>query len=381
VTRRGSATAGPRHATFNRRLIIETPPRAPHLPRPLSSSEPSSAADERKKILGLLHGFRTTSIVLAAIYTGVLDTLRTAPMDDSSLARETRAHAPSLVRFLRALERIGIVQRDAGTVALTAIGRRLADPAGVFRARAKLIGDEYIAAWQHLAHTVMTGETAFDRAFGMSAWDYRARRPDLSAAFDRTMADHRAGASRAVLASYDFSQARTIVDVGGGPGGLIAVLLAAHPHARGVVFDQPHVVADAPAVLDAAGVTARASIVGGSFFDAVPAGGDTYMLQYVLHDWSDEQCVMILRNCRAAMDAHSRLLIVENLIPARSVPNDHVVMLDLHMMVMLGGRERMREEFDALLHDAGFELESTVPTGGAGYILVARAHDGPRATS
>jgi len=321
--------------------------------------------------LDLLYGFRTTSIVLAALATGVLDALRAAPKDEASVARETRAHAPSLARFLRALERLGIVQREAGTIGLTATGRRLAEPDGAFLARATLIGDEYIAAWQHLAHTVMTGETAFERAFGMSAWDYRARRPDLSAAFNRTMADHRASASRIVLAAYDFSHARTIVDIGGGPGGLIADLLAAHPRARGIVFDQPHVVAEAPAVFDAAGVSDRASIVGGSFFEAVPAGGDIYLLQYVLHDWSDERCTAILRKCRTAMDAHSRLLIVEDLMTARSIPNDHVVMLDLQMMVMLGGRERTREEFDALLCQAGFELLSTIPTGGAGCVLVA----------
>jgi len=331
----------------------------------------SGTADDRERILGLLHGFRTTSIVLAALSTGVLDALQDAGKDESSLARETGAHAPSLSRFLRALERIGIVQRSGGMVSLTAMGRRLADPAEVFRARAKLIGEEYVAAWQHLAHTVLTGETAFERAFGMSAWEYRAQRPELSAAFDHTMADHRTRAARAVLSAYDFSQARTIVDVGGGRGGLIAELLAALPHARGVVFDQPHVVASAAKVLRAAGVADRSSIVGGSFFDAVPAGGDAYVLQYVLHDWSDERCIALLRRCRAAMDARARLLIVENLVPARADPSDHVVMLDLHMMVMLGGRERNRDEFAALLRTAGFELVATVPTHGAGYVLVA----------
>jgi cyclopropane fatty-acyl-phospholipid synthase-like methyltransferase len=205
----------------------------------------------------------------------------------------------------------------------------------------------------------------------MSAWAYRAKRPELSAAFDRTMADHRTRAGRAVLSAYDLSQARTIVDVGGGRGGLIAELLAALPHVHGVVFDQPHVVASAAEVLRAAGVTDRASIVGGSFFDAVPSGGDTYILQYVLHDWSDERCIALLRRCRAAMDARARLLIIENLVPARADPTDQVVMLDLHMMVMLGGRERTRDEFGALLRAAGFELVATLPTHGAGYILVA----------
>jgi len=251
------------------------------------------------------------------------------------------------------------------------MGRELADPNGVFRARATLVKDEHIVAWQHLSHTVMTGETAFDRAFGMSAWAYRAQRPALSSAFDRTMSDHAARAAQAVLSAYDFTHARTIVDVGGGGGTVIAALIAALPHARGIVFDQPHVVAGAADVLRAAGVADRVSITAGSFFDAIPPGGDTYLLQYVLHDWNDERCVALLRNCRAVMDSNARLLIVENLVPTRGDPADHVVMLDLHMMVMLGGRERGRAEFDALLQAAGFELLATLPTRGAGYILVA----------
>ena len=115
----------------------------------------------------------------------------------------------------------------------------------------------------------------------------------------------------------------------------------------------------------------RASIVGGSFFDAVPAGGDTYILQYVLHDWSDERCTALLRRCRVAMDARARLLVIENLVPAGTDPSDHVVMLDLHMMVMLGGRERTRDEFEALLRAAGIELVATLPARGAGHVLVA----------
>ena len=344
-----------------------------------SESERASlgATSDRERLLDLLHGYRTTNVVLAAVATGLVDALRDAPKQSEHLARELGAHAPSLARFLRALERVGIVQRRNGAIGLTAMGRELVDPDGVFRARARLVNDEHLVAWQHLAHAVMTGETAFDRAFGMSAWAYRAQRPDLSSAFDRTMSDHAARTGHAVLSAYDFTDARTIVDVGGGRGGLIAALLAALPRARGVVFDQPHVVAGAPDVLRTAGVTERTSVVAGSFFDAVPPGADTYVLQYVLHDWSDERCVALLRNCRAAMNSTARLLIIENLVPAQGDPPDHVVMLDLHMLVMLGGRERGRDEFDALLQTAGFELLSTLPTRGAGYILVAGRDERP----
>ena len=256
-----------------------------------SLNEPGTSVEERERILGLLYGFRSTSIVLAAIASGVVDALRVAPKDESSLARETGAHAPSLARFLRALERIGIVRRTAGLIGLTAMGRCLADPADVIRARAKLVGDEYIVAWQHLAHTVMTGETAFDRAFGMSAWEYRARRPDLSAAFNRTMADHAARGPAAVCWAYDLTQARhdrrcrrrLAAD-------LIAELLAALPARPRLSSSTSRTSWPAqPRCWRTAGVGGpRGRIVGGSFFDTVPAGGDTYILEYVLHDWSDE---------------------------------------------------------------------------------------------
>lgn len=343
------------------------------VPRPETDTGASTPALDHERLLHLLDAYRSTCLLLAALATGLVDALRDTPKDAARLARETGAHPLSLARLLRGLERIGLVEQRGDAFRLTSMGVRLADPMGDERARATLVAEEHLGAWQHLSHAVLTGETAFERAFGMSAWEHRARRPELSAAFDRAMAGDLTRAAHAVASAYDFARSRAIVDVGGGRGALLAELLAQYPLARGIVFDQPHVVDDASSVLQAAGVEQRASIVGGSFFDAVPAGGDTYVLHYVLHDWSDERCAVILRNCHAAMAPGARLLIVENLIPEHGSASDRVVMLDLHMMAMLGGRERTADEFRTLLRAAGFDLLEILPAGGTAHVVVAGA--------
>jgi hypothetical protein len=143
------------------------------------------------------------------------------------------------------------------------------------------------------------------------------------------------------------------------------------PHTDSLVFDQPHVVKGAGGILSAAGVQDRCRVVAGSFFESVPAGGDTYILQHILHDWNDERCELALRNCRAAMSAASSLLVIENIMPDDADPVERLVMLDFHMMVMLGGRERTRSEFRAMLRRAGFELVRSVSARAQTEILVA----------
>ena len=139
-----------------------------------------------------------------------------------------------------------------------------------------------------------TGENAFRHVHGTDSWTFRARHPELSAGFDRAMTALARQVAAAVLAAYDFGRFGTVVDVGGGNGAFLAAILARHPATRGVLFDQPHVVAGAPPVLAAAGVADRCEVVGGSFFEAVPAGGDAYVLKSILHDWEDADCVRIL---------------------------------------------------------------------------------------
>ena len=154
---------------------------------------------------------------------------------------------------------------------------------------------------------------------------------------------------------------RSVVDVGGATGNMLAAILSRHVSLRGVLFDRPHVVRDAPALLKARGVEARVTIEAGDFFERVPSGGDAYLLSHVIHDWNEDQCLTILGHCRAVMKPDGRLLIVETVLPTGDAPHQGKVQ-DIVMLVVPGGQERTEAEYATLLDKAGFRLNRVVPT-------------------
>jgi len=195
----------------------------------------------------------------------------------------------------------------------------------------------------------------------VSGWEYRARHPKENAIFNAAMTGNTRGLTEAITAAYDFSRFTRIVDIGGGQGQLLGSVLAANAHLRGVLFDQPQVVTEADKVLHGMGVRERCEVIGGDFFAGVPQG-DLHMMKVVLHDWSDEQALAILRHCRAAAAPDGRILVIERIIGApNSAPAEKFA--DLNMMVAAGGRERSRDEFAYLFAAAGYALESVRPTG------------------
>jgi hypothetical protein len=247
--------------------------------------------------------------------------------------------------------------------ASTALGAALrADAPNSLAGWAAFVGEPYHwQAWGALEHSVRTGENAFRHVHGTDSWTFRARHPELSASFDRAMTALSRQVAAAVLAAYDFGRFRTVVDVGGGNGALLAAILARHPATRGVLFDQPHVVAGAPPLLAAAEVADRCQVAGGSFFETVPAGGDAYVLKSILHDWEDEDCVRILQVCRRAMADGAALLVVEReLGPPNANPDDKFS--DLNMLVGPGGRERTPAEYAALFAATGFRFVGFTPS-------------------
>jgi hypothetical protein len=215
---------------------------------------------------------------------------------------------------------------------------------------------------------VRTGENAFQHVHGTDVWTYRSTRPDESARFDRAMASLAGQTGQDLVASYDFTPFGTIADIGGGNGTFLALVLGAAHAARGVLFDQPHVVAGAAAVLAAAGVQDRCEVVSGSFFDEVPSRADAYVLRAVVHDWDDDDAVRILDAVRRAIPDHGVVLLVERVIAG---PNEGrpAKWSDVNMLVAPGGRERTQAEFDELLHRAAFRPTRTV-AGGQLYALV-----------
>lgn len=312
-----------------------------------------------ERVFELIDGYRKTCLVVAAVQIGLFEQLR-EPRKEEALAEALGAHAPSLHRLLRALRTIGLVQLGEDGVSLTSKGRVLLHRELVACEWAKLVGEEYLLAWANLRHSVMTGQNAFEEVFHAKAWEHRQRHPHLDRAFNAVTAGDQRRTLGALLSSYDLSASRTIVDVGGGHGGLLAGILSRLPSANGIVFDQPHVVAGADAVLEAARVKERCTTVGGSFFESVPSGADTYIMKHVLHNWDDADATQILSRCASAMSPESKLLVLEHVIDDDE--DAATAMLDIHMLAVLGGRERTEAEYRSLFAAAGLRLLRVVPT-------------------
>jgi hypothetical protein len=316
-----------------------------------------SAAELRR----VIDGFRASQVIHAAAALGVADLVGDESRTSDELAAATEADPGTLYRLLRALAALGVFREEPGRrFTLTELGRPLrTDAPDSVAGWAVLIGRPYYRdGWSHLVESVRADENAFRLAYGMSVWEYRAQHPEKGAIFDAAMASSSRLVIDSLLAAYDFGRFGTIVDVGGGNGALLAALLAEYPNMRGVLFDQPHVV-------QGVDLGPRCEVVGGSFFEAVPDGGDAYVLKWIIHDWEDEESTAILRTIRRT---GGTVLVIERLLGA---PNEDPVakLSDINMLVATGGRERTLEEFATLLEAAGYRLAGSTSTTSGTHLL------------
>lgn len=293
---------------------------------------------------------------------GVVDLLEKEAMDFRQIAEAVKAEPEALHRLLQGLAKTGLLtETSPGTFAMTKLGECLKSGApGALRSWALLWGEEYHHAWSELLGAVQTGTTAFDRAYGTNLYQYLHDNPETAQTYNDAMTGLAELVYPAVVAAYDFSSSRQVVDVGGGCGTLIASILAANPNLKGILFDQPDVVSNASTVLEASGVADRCEIVKGDFFAAVPTGGDTYVLSNILHNWDDERAAAILQNCRRAIAESGTILVVETVLSGKDEPALARVH-DLSMLVLTRGRERTEDEFSKLLVRSGFELKRVIP--------------------
>jgi hypothetical protein len=320
----------------------------------------------------MMTGYWVSQALYVAAKLGVADLLADGPRPVEALAAATQTDSSSLRRILRALASIGVfTEARPGTFALTPLAAllRTGTPDSM-RALTIMYAEEQYRAWGDVLHSVQTGKTAFEKQFGTSYFAYLAQHPAADRVFNEAMTGYTTQLVGAVVDAYDFSPFKAVVDVGGGYGTLLAAILHRHPVTRGILFDQPHVVAAAGEQLAVAGVAERCTTVGGDFFVEVPASGDAYVLAQILHDWDDERSVAILRQCRRAIPVHGKLLVVELVLPPGEEPF-FGKWLDLHMLVMLGARERTATEYDALFRAAGFALTRVVPTAAGPSIVEA----------
>jgi hypothetical protein len=330
-----------------------------------SFRQASAGIDNAKaEVLELILGFQISQAIHVAASLDLADLLSAGPMTSTDLSVAAGAHPASLYRLMRALAAVGLFHEDdGGRFSLTVRGHALrSDVPGSCAPTAQFhAGPSAWSAWGNLLHAVRTGATAFDHVHGKSVWAYRAEHAEESDVFDCAMAAGTTRIAGALLAACDFDRFSTVVDVGGGDGTLLARILAANAHIRGVLFDQPKVVTRALVASDALGVSDRYELRGGDFFAGIPGGADAYLLKNILHDWDDAASVKILSACRAAMRPRSRLLIFEHVI---GPPNTSArgKLMDLNMLVMTGGRERSLAEFTSLLKQSRFRLLSVTPT-------------------
>jgi hypothetical protein len=312
----------------------------------------------------LISGFSVTIAVSVVAELGIADHLAGGPKTAAALARLSGTHEDHLRRVLRYLASEGVFEERPGDLfALTERSHWLrSDVPGSLRPRATYTGSAMSwTAWGHLLACLRTGTSAFHAAFGEDLFDYLKHQPDAAATFNGFMAGQTAASVEAVLAAYDFAGFHELADIGGGRGALLAGIMHANPELRGILLDMPEVIATAEPLLDQAGVAGRCKLVGGDFFEAVPAGADLYALKFILHDWPDDACIRILRNCRQAVADGGRVLIVEHVIPEESGP--HIAkFMDINMLVNTTGRERTRSEFEQLLASAGLQLRQLVTT-------------------
>jgi hypothetical protein len=346
----------------------------------MSTTVPATPSlTERAALRRMIMSHAVTHVIGVTARLGLTDALADGPLTIDELAARVGADPATLARFVRALVGLGLVEHTGdGRATLTSAGALLRqDIPGSIRDWALHMSHDYFQqVWSGgLEHSVRTGEAAFPLVHGMSNWEYRHQHPELERAFNRSMTAMSAQLIPSILAAYDFSPYRRVVDVGGGRGHLVTAIIDANPEARGVVFDQPSVADDARTYLAELGLLDRCEVVGGSFFDAVPDGGDLYLLKAIIHDWPDEPSTKILRMCRQAMAPTARLLIIERVVrDGPDVPREVLLddaFADMNMLVNQAGRERTEDEFRTLLGSAGLALRRVVPTSSYAAIVEA----------
>jgi hypothetical protein len=311
----------------------------------------------------MIAGNWLTQMIYVAAKLDIATRLAKGPRSAAELAKATKMHERSLYRLLRALASVGIfAETPAGKFKLTPMAACLRDDVpGSQRAMAILTGEEMYGVFGQMFEGVRTGKIQFDRVHGQPFFNWLSRHPEKSKNFDRAMVSAHGREASALVDAYNFKGVKNLTDVGGGNGSLITTVLKANKHINGSIYDLPDVAQRAKANLKAAGVAGRCKTIGGSFFESIPAGSDTYMMRHIIHDWDDKKCIKILRNIAKVIPANGRLLVIESVIEKGNAPS-FGKLLDITMLLIPGGMERTREEFGALLKAGGFKITRIIPT-------------------
>lgn len=352
-------------------------------PKPIMQSTPArpepGTGMARASLLQKLGGYVHTQLTYLLAKSGVADLLMDGPQTSAALAAALKVAQDPLHRLLRGCVTSGLlVEVEPGLFAATPLTQLLESACpDSLRNYAILTGELWYPAWSNLLTALQTESPAFETFFGVDYYDYLAQRPELALYFQQFMQARTLQSAQALIDVYDFSSVTSVVDVGGGNGTLLQQVLMAHPHLQGALYDLPTTIAEAQQRPTLQALGNRCQLIGGSFLEGVPAGYDAYVVSQVLHNWADEQCLQLLRNCRAAIQPQGSLLVLEQVIQPRSRENIPAIEMDLMMMTLTKGRERTLEEHQALLAAAGFTLVRTEQIKKIGLTLLeAKITDG-----
>ena len=320
-------------------------------------------------ILAILRGFWASRALAVAAELDLAGLLAAGPQNVDALAAATHTHAPSLFRVMRALESIGVFRQASPRVFVNSPSSELLrkDVPGSQWAFVRMILSSDMGqydAFGALLSSVRTGKPSFDEVHGCGGWEYYRRHPEKGAIFNEAMRSASAAISPAVAAAYDWGKFPVVADIAGGIGSQLLAILDAHPSVRGILFDQPQVVASAVP-------HPRIQLVGGDFFQSVPGGADAYIMRWIIHDWHDAQCAAIMANIRKVAKPSGRLILIEEVVP-ETPELTWAKWLDLQMLVGPAGMERTLPEYRDLLAKSGFQIEEVVPTPAGSSLIIAR---------
>jgi orsellinic acid C2-O-methyltransferase len=326
----------------------------------------------------LTRAYRVGQIIRAAALLGVCDVVAAKPMTAEEVAERVGAAVDPMRRLLRTLVALDVLDESDGLFSNAEMGQALVQdhPQAMREVAISRMRDPWWRAWGALPEAVRTGDSAYVLANGRSMWEDLRDDPDAAGSFNAMITSGAEEYAASLLKSLDFTDVGQFIDVGGGRGGILAALLTAAPEVHGTLFDLPAGLIGAREHLAGIGIVDRVDLVPGDFFESVPGGGDVYLLRRVLHNWADEQAVAIVASCRKAIGGRpARLLIADMIMPDRPVPgpaeDETVFTLDLHMLVMLGARERSVSEFRVLLQAAGFRIDDVLTTSPEGTIVAS----------
>jgi len=324
---------------------------------------PNNVPPSYLRLVELLSGSHISLALRTAAERNFADLLADGPKTAEQLSAATGLPASNLGRLLRGLAGLGVFEESAdGRFSNTEISDYMrSDASPSLRAMILILNDDaMLKSWQQLSSVMESGAPAFPAVNGMPFFQYIAADPKRSELMSKFMAGIYGPEGAKIAEGFPFGRFRSLIDIGGAQGHVLAEILQRHPGIRGALFDLPRTADVARQFLSSKGL-ASCEVLAGDFMESVPPGFDAYFIKSVLHDWDDETCVRILRHCREAMPAHGRVLVAEIVVePGKPVGHPYRL-IDLEMMVTLGGKERTGDEFARLLDGAGLKLEQVVP--------------------